>query len=149
MLKKQIEQDLKQALLNGDKLRTEVLRGLKSAILYEEVAKHLRDTGLDDGAILMVIKHEAKKRAESAELYEKAGANDRAQAERTEQAILNAYLPAQLTDEALTTIVEDALAQLGDSAGMGQVIGVVRQKVGAQADGGRIAAIVKNKLLIN
>ncbi len=149
MLKNQIEQDLKQALLGGDKLRVEVLRGLKSAILYEEVAKHIRDTGLDDDAILIVMKREAKKRVESAELYEKAGANERAQVERAEQAILNAYLPAQLTDEALTTIVETVIAQLGDSAGMGQIIGVVRQKVGAQADGGRIAAIVKNKLPTN
>lgn len=146
MLKAQIEQDLKQALLGGDKARAEVLRGLKSAILYEEVAQKVRDTGLPDEQILQVIAREAKKRTESADLYEKAGAIDRAETERSERKVLEVYLPAQLSDNELTAIVEAAIAQLGEGAHMGQVIGAVKQKVGQQADGGRIATAVKQKL---
>lgn len=146
MLKVQIEQDLKQALLGGDKARAEVLRGLKSAILYEEVAQKVRDTGLSDEQMLQVIAREAKKRTESADLYEKAGAMDRAEAERAERKVLEVYLPAQLSDAELAAFVDEAMAQLGEGAHMGQVIGAVKQKVGQQADGGRIAAAVKQKL---
>ena len=81
MLEQQIDQDLKQARLGGDKPRVEVLRGLKSVLLYEKVAKGLRDSGLSDEAVLTLISKEVKKRTESAELYEKADAQDRAEAE--------------------------------------------------------------------
>jgi uncharacterized protein YqeY len=146
MLKAQIEQDLKTALLSGDSQRKEVLRYLKSAILYEEVAKNARETGLPDEAILGVISREVKKRNESADLYKQAGDTTRAEAELAEKAILETYLPAQLSDAELEKIVDEAVAQVGDNAQMGQVIGAVRQKVGSQANGGRIAAAVKNKL---
>lgn len=146
MLKERIERELKTALLSGDTQRKEVLRYLKSAILYEEVAKKARETGLSDEAILGVIGREVKKRAESAELYKQAGDTTRAEAELAEKAILETYLPAQLSDEELEKIVDEVMAQLGDEAQMGQAIGAVRQKVGSQADGGRIAAAVKRKL---
>ena len=149
MLKEQLQQDLKAAMLAGDKPKAEVLRGLKSAILYEEVAKGVKDTGLDDQSILVVLSREAKKRAESIELYRSAGENERASQEQIEKAIIDAYLPTQLSDEALNEAVDTAIAALGASAQMGQVIGAVRQAVGQQADGGRIAAAVKAKLQSN
>lgn len=145
MFKSQLDADLKAALLAGDKTRVEVLRGLKNAILYEEVAQKARDTGLDDQAILRVLTKEAKKRADSAAIYEQAGAVYRAQAELAEKALIDTYLPAQLSDEALTAIVEKTIRAQPD-AQLGQVIGMVKQKVGSQADGNRIAAAVKAKL---
>lgn len=147
MLKERIDQDLKAALLGGDKKRAEVLRGLKSAILYEEVAKGVRDTGLADESILTVIGREVKKRIESAELYKKADSPERAQAELAEKDIISVYLPAQMSDEELAAIVDEIVAEFGaDAAKMGQIIGAVRQKVGQKADGARIAAAVKAKL---
>ena len=146
MLKQQIEQDLKTALLARDKERAEVLRGLKSAILYEEVAKNARETGLPEESVLGVMSREAKKREESAKMYEQAGESERAKTERAEKAIIEVYLPSQLSDEELAGVIDGVLASMGEGAQMGQIIGAVKQKVGAQADGSRIAAAVKAKL---
>lgn len=148
MLKQQIEQDLKKALLAGDKERATVLRSLKSAILYEEVAKGVREAGLTDEAIVALFAKEAKKRQESADFYVKGDAEDRAANELAEKSIIEEYLPKQLSDEELGAIVEAVIADLGASGpqAMGQVIGQVKQKTGGQADGGRIAQMVKEKL---
>jgi uncharacterized protein YqeY len=148
MLKQQIEQDLKKALLEGDKERATTLRSLKSVILYVEVEQGIREEGLDDEAIISLFSKEAKKRQESADLFTKGGAEDRAAAELAEKAIIETYLPKQLSDEELTSIVEEVIARTGASGpqGMGQVIGQVKQKTAGQADGGRIAQLVKEKL---
>lgn len=148
MLKAQIDQDLKQALLAGDKLLATTLRGLKSAILYEEVAKNKRDVGLDDQEIIVVLSKEAKKRQESADLYKQGGSQDKAAAELAEKTVIEKYLPEQLSDEDLSAMVDSAIKDLAVSGpqALGQVIGAVKQKAGAQADGGRIAALVKSRL---
>jgi hypothetical protein len=146
MLETKLDADIKQALLGGDKPRAEVLRGLKSALLYEKVAKGLRNTGLTDEQVMTIIAKEVKKRSESAELYVKAGSQERADKELSEKAILEEYLPQQMSDEELQVVVADVISLLGKDAQMGQVIGAVRAKVGASADGGRIAAAVKSKL---
>lgn len=144
-LKTQLDADIKTALLGGDKQRAETLRGLKSAILYEEVAQKARETGLSDAAILTVLARESKKRTDAIDIYAKAGETERAAKESAEKAIIDAYLPAQLSDDALAGIVDEVLAANPDVQ-MGPAIGLVRQKVGSQADGGRISAMVKAKL---
>ncbi|HET9411935.1 MAG TPA: GatB/YqeY domain-containing protein [Candidatus Saccharimonadales bacterium] len=146
MLKETLNQDIKTALLSGDKPKAEVLKALKSAILYEEVALKIRDTGLPDDKILAVIVREAKKRAESAEIYQKAGSPDRAATELAEKAILEAYLPKQMSDDELAAVVDSVFEQLGQNVQMGPAIGAVKAKVGASADGARVAAAVKSKL---
>ncbi len=145
MLKDRLNSDIKSALLAGEKAKVEVLRSLKSAIQYEEVAQKVRDDGLSDDQILAVFAREAKKRAESADQFAKGGADDRAQTELQEKAIIDTYLPKQLDDAELQTIVDDIVASM-PGAQMGQAIGAVRAKVGTSADGGRIAAAVKAKL---
>lgn len=148
MLKQRIEQDLKQALLAGDKGRAMTLRSLKSAILYAEVAQGTRDEGLDDDAIMALLSKEAKKRQESADFYVKGGSEDRAATELAEKKTIEEYLPKQLSDAELTSIVDAAVAELGASGPqmMGQVIAQVKQKTGGQADGSRIAQAVKQRL---
>jgi uncharacterized protein YqeY len=148
MLKRQIEQDLKQALLSGDKDRALALRTLKSVILYAEVAEGSRDSGLEDEAIITLLAKEAKKRQESADLYIRGGAEDRAAKELAEKLIIEGYLPKQLSDDELGAIVDAAVADSGasDPSAMGKVIGLVKQKVAAQADGSRIAQMVKERL---
>jgi uncharacterized protein YqeY len=148
MLKARIDQDLKVALLAGDKVLATTLRGLKSVILYAEVAKGVRDTGISDEEITALFSKEAKKRQESADLYKQGGNEEKATAELTEKAVIEQYLPKQLSDEELQQLVDAAVAEVGADgpSAMGQVIGAVKQKTAGQADGGRIAQLVKERL---
>jgi uncharacterized protein YqeY len=147
-LEQQIEQDLKAAMLGGDTQRVSVLRGLKSVLLNEKIAKGTRETGLSDDDALSLISKESKKRQDSADLYVQGGAQDKADAELAEKAIIDSYLPAQLSEEEISKLVDQAIAVTGASgpADMGKVIGAVRAKAGASADGGVIARIAKEKL---
>src|SRR5690606_19884526 len=103
-LKQQLDADLKTALLAGDKTTAMTLRGLKAAILNEEVSQGSRDTGLADEAIITLLQKEAKKRQESAELFEKGGNSAKAEDELTEKALIEKYLPAQMSDEDLMSV---------------------------------------------
>lgn len=147
-ISKDIDADLKTAMLAGDKILATTLRGLKSTILYEEVAKGARDTGLEDDAVIGLLSKEAKKRQESADLYVKGGSQEKADAELAEKAVIEKYLPAQMSEEELVKIIDDAIASTGANSmqQMGQVIGAVKAKAGASADGARIAQLVKEKL---
>lgn len=147
-LKQRITDDLKAALLGGDRFVAELLRTLKAAILNEEVAKGKRDEGLDDQAIEQVIAKEVKKRSESAALYEKGERPELAENERKEAEVLKKYLPQQLSEAEIEEIVKQVIADLGvsDPSAMGRVIGAVKQRVGTTADGAIVAAIVKKTL---
>jgi uncharacterized protein len=148
MLKDRLDQDLKTALLAGNKTLATTLRGLKSVILYAEVAAGSRDKGLSDDEIIVLFAKEAKKRQESADLYKQGGDETRAQAELEEKKAIESYLPQQLSDEELGAVVDSVIAELGVSGpqAMGQVIGQVKQKTAGQADGARIAQVVKQRL---
>jgi len=147
-LKTRINDDLKAALLGGDRFAAETLRGLKAAILNEEVAKSKRDEGLSDEEIEQVLAREVKKRLESAALYEQNNREDSAESERREAEIFRQYLPKQLSEAELKTVVDAKVAELGaeDMKMMGQVISAVKQDVGNTADGAMIAKLVKEKL---
>lgn len=148
VLKQRIENDLKAALLGGDRFVGETLRGLKAAILNEEVAQNKRDTGLDDVAIEQIIAKEVKKRLESAAIYEQNQREDAADQERREAEVFSQYLPKQLSEAELKTVVDAKVAELGatDAKMMGQVIGAVKQEVGTAADGAMVARLVKEAL---
>lgn len=148
MLKQQLEQDIKSALLSGQKARATVLRGLKSVILYAEVAAGSRQEGLNDEAIIVLFAREAKKRQESANLYVQGGDQTRADNELAEKAIIEEYLPAQLSDDALQAVITDAITETAASGpqAMGAVIALVKQKTAGAADGARIAGAVKQRL---
>ena len=145
---KDIDADLKTAMLAGDKTLVTTLRGLKSVIMYEEVAKGLRDMGLDDDAVITLFSKEAKKRQESADMYVQGGNQEKADAELAEKTVIEKYLPAQMSDEELSTIIDDVIKSSGATSmqQMGQVIGAVKSKAGAGADGAKIAQLVKEKL---
>lgn len=149
MLKDTINADLKTAMLSGDKTRVEVLKMLKSALLYKEVELGVRDSGLTEDQAIEVLTKEAKKRQDAAEMYQKVGNNVKAEAELSEQAVTRQYLPAQMSDEDLTTIVDQVLASSGEVSmkDMGRIIGAVKVTVGNTADGSRISMIVKQKLV--
>lgn len=134
-------------MLAGDKVLVTTLRGLKSAILYAEVAEGRRDEGIDEQKLISLLQKEAKKRQESADLYGQGGNTEKQEAELTEKKVIEKYLPAQLTEEEVVVLVDEAVAELGnDKQKMGQIIGLVRQKSSGNADGGMIARFVKERL---
>jgi uncharacterized protein YqeY len=147
-LKQRIQDDLKAALLGGDRFAGETLRGLKAAILNEEVAQNKRDTGLGDSTIEQIIAREVKKRNEAAALYDQNMRQDSANDERREAEILSRYLPEQLNEAELKTVVDAKIAELNatDMKMMGQVIRSVKDEVGNTADGAVVAHLVKEAL---
>lgn len=148
VLKDTIQNDTKAALLSGDRFVGDTLRNLKAAILDEEVKQNKRDVGLTDEEIEKIIAREVKKRNESIAVYEANGRPGLAETERKEADILSRYLPEQMSEEELRTIVEAKIMETGASGSqaMGQVIGAVKQQVGNSADGALIARVVKEKL---
>jgi uncharacterized protein YqeY len=147
-LKAQVENDLKAALLGGDRFIADTLRGLKAVILNEEVAQGKRDTGLDDETIEKLIAREVKKRHESARMYDEANRPELSENERAEADILGKYLPEQTSEEDIQKTVEKVIAELGATgpAAMGQVIGAVKKELGNAADGATVAKMVKDAL---
>lgn len=147
-IKQLIDQDLKQAMLSGDKTLVTTLRGLKSVVLYVEIAQNNRDIGLDDKAILEVLGKEAKKRQESADLYAQAGDEKRQRAELDEKSAIEKYLPKQMSDDELSAIIEKVVERQGPVSNqtMGKIIGSIKQQTAGRADGGRIAAAVKAQM---
>ena len=148
MIKDKLTQDLKEALLAKDADRATLIRGLKSAILYAEVAAGKREEGLSDDECIVILQKEAKKRQESADMYVQGGDQGRADKELAEKALIQAYLPAELSEQEITAIVDAVIAKTGasDIKAMGQVIGMVKAETKGAADGALIAKIVKEKL---
>lgn len=147
-LKQRITDDIKAALLGGNRFVGETLKNLKAAILNEEVAQNKRDEGLDDVSIEQIIAREVKKRTESIKMYEQGGRADLAESEQNEIDVIKVYLPQQLAEDEVRAIVEAAVQQLGANgmSDMGKVIGVVKSKVGNTADGATVAKLVKEAL---
>jgi len=147
-LKQRIDADLKQALLSGDRKTTDTLRGLKAAILDQEVSKGTRDIGLPDQDIETLIQREVKKRRESIELYQSNNRPELAESEQSEITILEVYLPKQLTEDELNSIIQEIISNSSDASlgSMGKIIGEVKAKVGSSADGATIARLVKANL---
>jgi len=149
-LKKQLQEDLTASIRARDELRSGTIRLTLTAITNEEVAGTVARE-LSDDEVLKVIAREAKKRREAAEAFETGGRAESAARERAEGEILAGYLPKQLTDEELSTIVAAAVAE-AKAAGaegpraIGAVMKIVNPKVAGLAEGGRVAAVVKQAL---
>ncbi|HCM52054.1 TPA: hypothetical protein DIS56_02895 [Candidatus Saccharibacteria bacterium] len=143
----QIEDNLKQAMLAGDKTKAETLKTLKNALQYEAINLGSKDK-LTDEQVQKVLAREAKKRQETADIYKNAGVTERAEVELAEKVIIEQYLPQQASEADIQAAVKEAIAATGASsvADMGKIIAVVRAKLGASADGATIANIAKDKL---
>lgn len=148
MLEQRLEQDIKAALLAGDSIKATTLRGLKAVLLNVKVAEGSRDQTMPDDQVIAIFSKEAKKRQESAELYKQGGNQPMAEAELTEKALIETYLPAQMDEGALIAVVDATITELGatDMKNMGQVIASVKAKTAGTADGGVIARLVKERL---
>jgi uncharacterized protein YqeY len=140
-----LQQKIGEALKAHDEIRLSTLRLLSSAMNYERIAKQ---HDLNEEEELNVVRKEAKMRKDAIEAYEKAGAQDRADKEKTELEILEVYLPKQMSDEELSTIVDEVLSTMNitSPAEMGKAIGAVMAKVKGVADGSRVSTLIKEKL---
>jgi uncharacterized protein YqeY len=147
-MQEQIESDLKAALLSGDKTKVEILKGIKSALQYEAVSLGSDNRSLTEEQAQKVLARESKKRLDTAEIYKNANENDRADKELSEKAVIDNYLPKQLPEGEIAKVVMQEIEKSGASsqADMGKVIGAVKARLGASADGGTIARLVKEKL---
>ncbi|MEV6191188.1 GatB/YqeY domain-containing protein [Streptomyces sp. NPDC051920] len=149
-LKSKLQEDLNAAIKGRDELRSSTLRLTLSAITNEEVAGKTKRE-LSDDEVQKVIAREAKKRREAAEAFTQGGRAESAERERAEGEILAVYLPKQLSDDELRQIVAQAVeeAKAAGAEGpraMGVVMKIVNPKVAGQAEGGRVAAVVKQLL---
>lgn len=146
-LKTTLRADLHTSMREHDKLRSETLRMALSAITNEEVSGTTARE-LSDDEVRKVVAKEAKKRREAATAYNEAKRPELAAKEEAELVILEAYLPAQLSDADLEALVAQALSETGATgrAQMGQVMKAAGALVAGRADGGRVAAIVKSAL---
>lgn len=150
MVKDQLQDDLKAAMLARETEKVEVLKGLKSAILYAEVAANKRDEGLSNDEVLAVMKKESKKRQDSIELYEKGGNQEMAQKEKNEKDIIDNYLPKQLSEDEVNSMIDDTMQSMGidkpERSDMGKIIGAVKSKAGASVEGSLLAKLVNARI---
>lgn len=144
-LKNRITDDMKAAMKGGEKERLGTIRLILAALKQREVDERIV---LDDSQITSVLEKMLKQRKDSIEQFSAAGREDLASAERSEVAVIQAYLPAPLDPAEIEAIVTRAIAESGASGpkDMGKVIGLVRPQVAGRADMGAISELVKRRL---
>ena len=136
----QVQTDTRAALKSGQRDRVGALRMVANALQ--------QDAKLGDGDEVAVLRRERKRRLEAAEAYSKGGSEDRAAAERSEAELIEAYLPAELSDDELSRLVQEAITESGASQArdMGKVMSLVMPRVAGRADGKRVSAAVRDRL---
>ncbi|MDY5118796.1 MAG: GatB/YqeY domain-containing protein [Muribaculaceae bacterium] len=142
-----ISGDIKAAMLARDKVRLETLRGVKKEFLEAKTAKG-GDGELSDAAAMKILVKMHKQRKESAAIFSQQNRQDLAENELAEAAIIEEYLPKQMTEEELTAALKEIIAQTGASSAkdMGKVMGVATKQLAGKAEGKAISAKVKELL---
>jgi hypothetical protein len=144
-LKERITEDMKSALRAGEKERLSTVRLALAAIKQREVDERIT---LDDGQVLAVLEKMIKQRKEAITQFQAGGRADLVAKESAEVSILEAYLPARLSDAELDALIAGAIASTGASSpkDMGKVIALVKSQAQGRADMGTVSARVKEKL---
>jgi uncharacterized protein YqeY len=146
-LKDRLRGDLTAAMKARDQVRVRTLRMALTSVTKEEVAgKSARE--LSDDEVIQVLAREAKRRREAADAFAAAGREEQAAAELAEGAVLDAYLPAQLSDGELGALVAAAIEETGADSprALGQVMRALSPRVAGRAEGARVAAEVRRQL---
>ncbi|HIZ25576.1 GatB/YqeY domain-containing protein [Barnesiella sp. An55] len=143
----QVSNDIKSAMLAKDKVRLEALRGIKKEFLEAKTAKGA-DGELSDETAMKILAKMVKQRKESAQIYSEQNRPDLAEPELAEAAVIETYLPKQMTDEELTAALKAIIAQVGATTPqeMGKVMGVATKQLAGRADGRAISTKVKELL---
>jgi len=146
-LKSTIESEIKQAMLSKDKDRLRALRAIKSQILLAETEKGVSGE-LTEEAELKLLTKAAKQRKDSIEVFEKEGRDDLAATEKSELAVIEDFLPKQLSEEEVEAEVKQVISEVGASGpqDMGKVMGTATKKLAGKADGKVISALAKKLL---
>jgi len=146
-LKERITEDMKAAMRASDKERLSTIRMVQAAIKQREVDERIV---LDDAQVIAVLEKMVKQRRESIVQFEQGGRTDLADKERSEIALLQAYLPAQLSEAEVDALIREAIASTGAASvkDMGKVMGVVKAKAAGRADMGAVSARIKAALAI-
>lgn len=143
----QVSNDIKSAMLAKDEVRLEALRGIKKEFLEAKTAKGA-DGELTDDMAMKILAKMVKQRKESAQIYTEQNRPDLAEPELAEAAVIETYLPKQMTEEELTEALKAIIAQVGATTPqeMGKVMGVATKQLAGRADGRAISAKVKELL---
>lgn len=143
----QISEDIKKAMLAKDKVSLEALRGIKKEMLEAKTAKGASGD-LTDEAAVKILQKMVKQRRDSAEIYKQQNRPELAENELAEMAVIERYLPKQMTDEELTAALKEIIAEVGATSAkeMGKVMGVASKKLAGKADGRLISEKVKSLL---
>lgn len=143
----QISEDIKKAMLAREKVRLEALRGIKKEFLEAKTAKGAGGELTDETAIKILVKM-AKQRKESAKIYADNNRQELADNELAEAAVIEEYLPKQLSDEELTITLKAIIEEVGATGpkDMGKVMGVASKRLAGKAEGKVISAKVKELL---
>lgn len=140
-LKSQLLEDMKQAMKSKDSLKLGVIRYLRSEIKNFEI-----DNGeQDDDGVMKIIASQVKKMKDAVSEFKAAGRDDLVSEEEAKIVVMEAYLPEQMSDEELASIVEKVISESEDK-NMGKLIGAVIKAVDGKADGGRVSKLVREKL---
>ncbi len=144
-LKERITEDMKAAMRAAEKERLGTIRMLQAAIKQREVDERI---ALDDAQVIAVIEKMVKQRKESIAQFEQGGRADLAAKEKAEIHLLQAYLPAQLSEAEVDALIKDAIATTGAASikDMGKVMGVVKSRAAGRADMGAVSARIKAAL---
>lgn len=144
-LKDRITDDMKAAMRAGEKERLGTIRLILSGIKQREVDERIT---LDDTQVLSVLEKMIKQRKESIAQFETGGRSDLVAKERSELEVLQAYLPAQMSEAEIDALIAEAIASTGAASikDMGKVMGVVKAKAQGKADMGAVSARIKQKL---
>ncbi|HEX8974391.1 MAG TPA: GatB/YqeY domain-containing protein [Patescibacteria group bacterium] len=146
-LKEKITSDLKDAMKAGDVKKRDTLRLLDSAIKNAEIEKKKRETGLNDEEVLEVVSRAVKQRQDSIRQFEEGGRPELAEKEKEELEIIRAYMPEQLGEDEIRSVVKEIIAQSGATAAdMGRLMGMVMGKLKGKADGNAVRKIVQEEL---
>jgi uncharacterized protein YqeY len=145
MLKQQILDDVKAAMKAKEKARLGTLRLITAAIKQREVDER---TELDDTQVLAILEKMIKQRRDSIKQYESAGRKELAEQEQSEITIIEAYMPAGLSDAEISAMIDAAISQANASGmqEMGKVMGLLKPQMQGRADMGKVSGLVKQKL---
>jgi len=144
-LKQHIADDMKSAMREKDKVRLEAVRMLRAAIQRKEVDDQ---TELDDAGVLAIVQKLVKQSHESIRQFKAGDRSDLVEKETASLEHIEVYLPAQLSDDAVQALIDEALSETGASApsDMGKVMGWLKPKLNGQADMGKVSQRVKASL---
>ena len=148
MTKAELREALKQSMLARDTERTSTLRMVVSALGYYEIEKGGANYEATEQDVMDVLQKQVKQRRDSIEQFTAGGRDDLVAKEKQELSYIESYLPAQMGEEEITKLVDEAIAATGASSAqdMGKVMGALMPKTKGKADGGLVSRIVKEKL---